>query len=150
MSDDKNIDFVARHYRKGSFSTDKGLKAIGFGAVGRWNRLKVAAAVAVIVVLSASAVLIYNRYVPSQTDLTSEESEVVQQSLSEAVRIIDFEDTPLPDVVDRIKDVYGVEIENLPVDADRYTLSLRYEGTADDLVETINDILGTEMIIIWP
>lgn len=36
---------------------------------------------------------------------------------------------------------------NIPDNADSFKLTLHYEGNADDLVETINDILGTEIAI---
>ena len=65
----------------------------------------------------------------------------------ETVRVVDFENAPLPVVVERIREVYGVEVSGLPQDADDYVLSLHYEGTPVDLVDTINDILGTEMTV---
>lgn len=63
------------------------------------------------------------------------------------VRVIDFENAPLPVVVDKISRTYDVEITGLPESPDDYKLSLHYEGTASDLVETINEILGTEMTV---
>ena len=52
-----------------------------------------------------------------------------------------------PVVVDRIREVYGVEVVNLPDNADNYRLSLHYEGNPMELVETINDILDINMTI---
>ena len=45
-----------------------------------------------------------------------------------------------------IEKVYGVKLGNVPDDDIR--LSLSYEGTAADLVDTINDLLGTEIEIV--
>ena len=59
--------------------------------------------------------------------------------------MIDFENATLPAVVAKIKEVYGVEVVNLPESADEYKLSLHYEGTAADLVDTINETLGTDI-----
>lgn len=67
-------------------------------------------------------------------------------TLSE-VKVIDFENTPLPEVVERIKEVYGVDVSGVPADAAGYRLSLHYQGEADDLISVINDILGTDMKI---
>ena len=67
---------------------------------------------------------------------------------AKVVRVIDFEEAPLTDVVEKIREVYGVEVVGLPANPGQYTLSLHYEGSAIDLVETINDILDTDMTVI--
>lgn len=75
----------------------------------------------------------------------------IQQSIpadpKEVVKVIDFENTPLPVVVDKIEEVYGVEVTGLPENAEEYRLSLHYEGNPVELVETINDILDIKMAI---
>ena len=58
-----------------------------------------------------------------------------------------FENSPLPVVYERNREVYGVEVDGLPENADDYVLSLHYEGTPVDLVDTINDLLSTEMTV---
>ena len=63
------------------------------------------------------------------------------------VRAIDFDDTPLPVVVARIREVYGVDVAGMPADAAKYRLTLHYEGNVADLVESINEILGTQMTV---
>lgn len=80
-----------------------------------------------------------------QAQSTKENIEAI--SPIQAVKIIDFECSSLPDVISEIKEVYGVEVVNLPENAEEYHLSLHYEGNAADLVATINDILGTQMIV---
>ncbi len=147
MSDEKNISFVAKYYRKGSFSVDKAWASLGVASPSKWRRLRAAAAVAAVVVISATAAVIYNQY-QHRADLpivvTDGDAATPQ---AEVVRVIDFEEAPLPKVVDKIKEVYGVEVINLPDDADSYKLSLKYEGTAEDLVLTINELLETNMMI---
>lgn len=146
MSDEKEIEFVAKHYRKGSFSVEKAWTSLGIVTTTKWRRFRAAAAVAAIVVISATAAVFYNQY--SQA---SGQAEVINEELTPApdkvVRVIDFEEASLPTVVDKIKDVYGVTVTNLPENAENYKLSLRYEGTAEDLVSTINEILETKMAI---
>lgn len=109
--------------------------------------MRVAATVAVVVVMSAAAALIiHNNYsVGSEQGTGTVEPTLPAQTPETIVRVIDFEETPLPVVIDKIKEVYGVEITGVPDNAADYTLSLRYEGSAVDLIATINDILDTEM-----
>ncbi len=70
-----------------------------------------------------------------------------QTSTLSQVKVIDFENTPLPLVVAGIEEAYGVEVGNLPDNSDELRLSLHYEGHAVDLVETINSILGTQLTV---
>ncbi len=151
MLEDKDISFVVKHYRRGSFATDKAWSSLEIVSRPKWHGMRAAAAVIVIVVLSATAAVVYNHFNNSVAPASQEASgSETMQSAAETVRVIDFEETPLTEVVDKINEIYKVEIVNLPADAADYKLSLRYEGTAEDLVETINDILGTDMIILWP
>lgn len=144
--DQEEIRYVARRYKPGRFNADKGWRRLGIAPSFRLRRLRVAAAVAGAVVLSATAAFVFHRY----NNVGVQEAAVpVQETVAPelVVRVIDFEDTPLPVVVGRINEVYGVEVMNMPEDAGEYTLSLHYEGNAADLVETINDILGTQMYV---
>ena len=61
------------------------------------------------------------------------------------VRAIDFENAPLPKVVERIREVYGVEVTGLPENPEEYVLSLHYEGNVNTLLESINEILDTKL-----
>jgi len=146
MENEGNIRFVARHYRKGRFDAESAWWRLGMVPVqGVWRRFRVAAAVGGAIFLTATAAVLYHAYHPVESP-----SEVVAptvESPSEIVEIVDFENAPLPIVIQRIREVYGVEVGNIPADADAYVLSLRYEGTAADLVDTINDILGTQMTV---
>lgn len=63
------------------------------------------------------------------------------------IKVIDFENAPLPDVVKKIESVYDVKVDGVPVSPEGYVLSLHYEGTPTDLISVINDILGTEMTV---
>ncbi|MDE5878043.1 MAG: hypothetical protein K2H47_11175 [Muribaculaceae bacterium] len=143
----KEIQYIARHYRKGLFATEPALRRIRPDNRPWWTPAKIAAASVVVVIMGATAaVLIHN----SSINNTPAPTEQVQPSVIPAkavVRIIDFEETPLTVVVTEIKDVYGVEVTNLPKNAADYKLSLHYEGSAADLVETINTILDIDMKI---
>lgn len=144
----KDIDFVASHYREHRFSADAGWRRLGIASASTWKRFRAAAAVAGIVVLSATAALIYRQY-----DIDGERQTEVQAPAVgrlTVVKTIDFENAPLAQVVEKIEAVYDVKVENLPDKPDDYRLSLHYEGTATDLVGTINDILGTDMTVVEP
>lgn len=143
--ENKNIDFIARHYRKGRFGADAGWRRLGILPVSRWKRYRVAAAVAATVILSATAAIIYHEY--QAADVRQQSIEAPAISPLAEVKVIDFENTSLTDVVKKIEEVYNVEVENLPEHVNGHELSLHYEGTPTDLIATINDILGTQMTV---
>ena len=142
--ENREIDFIAKRYEANRFDADKALTRMGFNREPWWRKYRVAAAVAVAVVLSASAALIYNW---DSTPKAPAEAEAVGNAAPAAklVKLIDFEEAPLTAVVEKIGEVYGVRVSGLPENPEAYRLSLHYEGTADDLVATINEILGTEL-----
>lgn len=144
--ENKDIDFVARHYRRGKFAVDAGWRRLGIGRVSVWRRFRVAAAVAAVLALSATAAIIYNEY---HKDETPPKTATVGKKMSPMaeVRVIDFENAPLPEVVRKIESVYGVKVKNLPELPEKYVLSLHYEGTPGDLIAVINEILGTKMTV---
>ena len=106
--DDKEIGFVARHYREGLFSVKDGWRRLGIGMSVRMRRYRVAAAVSAVVVLSASAAIIYHEYrsesVPQQTETVKRVNPMAE------VKVIDFENAPLPEVIGEIETVYGVRV----------------------------------------
>lgn len=145
---EKDIDFIARRYREGRFAIEPALRRIRPAVRRWWSPVRIAAAsIAVVVMGATAAILVRNAYhaeLPEPTEQAPARQEV---RTYRSVSVIDFEDTPLPVVVDRIRDVYGVEVVNLPENADSLMLSLHYEGSAPDLIETVNEILDIEMRI---
>lgn len=144
MEKEKNIEFVAKRYRRGAFNADTAWRKLGITPVLWWKRrLKTAAAIAAVVVLSTTAALLYRLNMADETSQSSTSAETV--NVMAEVRVIDFENTPLLEVVAEIETLYNVKVENLPADPERFELSLHYEGTPGDLIALINEILGTEM-----
>ncbi len=141
----EEISFIAKRYCSGKFSVDKGWKRLDISPVTIWNIRKIAAAVASIVVLSATATVIYHQFTRTEKHEVTIEEIATEAPTMESVKVIDFEDTPLPIVIEQIKEVYGVEVSNLPENADEYHLSLHFEGNAGNLIATINDILETQI-----
>ena len=141
----KEIDFIARRYRKGRFSTEAGWRRLDIAPVSPWRRYRVAAAVVAAVVMSATAAILYREY--QIDDVPQPAIQVNTVSPLAEVKAIDFENAPLPDVVKKIEQVYGVKVEGVPTSTKGYELSLHYEGTPTELISVINDILGTEMTV---
>lgn len=145
MDNNKEIEFIAKRYSRGSFNSKKAWKRLGIAHLSWWSRYGMVAAICGAVFLSATAALVYRHY---KTDVVPEPAVITANkpvAPTEVVRVIDFENTTLPVVISKIKEVYGVEVINLPENSEDYHLSLHYEGNAVDLVNTINEILDTEM-----
>lgn len=143
----KEVDFIARRYKKGKFSPDAGWRRLGIAPISAWRRYRVAAAVAAAVIVSATAAILYREYrmedIPQQTMPVK----TLTTSTLADVKAIDFENAPLPDVIEKIETVYNVKVNDVPASPEEYELSLHYEGTPTDLISVINDILGTEMTV---
>lgn len=97
---------------------------------------------AAMVILTATATMFYREY-----SIDNVQEEVDQASPLTVVKVIDFENAPLPEVVEKIESVYNVRVGQLLEAPEKYVLTLRYEGTPTDLVAIINDILGTQMTV---
>ncbi len=122
-----------------------GWRRLGIGGGMIWRRFRVAAAVAAIIVVSATAAVVYRQYHVADDVRDTVTAPVV--SPLEEVRVIDFDNASLEDVVNKIEATYGVEVSNLPADGEQYALSLHYQGNPAELIEVINEILGTEMTV---
>ena len=143
---DKEIDFVARYYKQGLFNTEKTLRKIRPTIRKVWSLPRIAVASCIIVVLGATAaLLIRNSY--SEKPVIENTINLPSVPLESISKVIDFDDAPLPVVIEQINLVYNVEIVNIPADADEYRLSIHYEGNVIDLLETINEILGINLEI---
>lgn len=144
--ENKEIKFIADRYKKGRFSTDKAWNSLGIRPFSIWRKYRVAAAVSAAVVLTASAAIIYKASTAPSISSGTEVTAPIEAD-KDVVKAIDFENTPLTVVVEKINETYNVKVTGLPESPEEYRLSLHYEGTASDLVETINEILGTELTV---
>lgn len=158
---------MARFWRPGAFDASAALRALGFdnpdsessaqlnaqlpptpvsASFGRRRRRAWVAAAASAAALIAAATF-YFAGRPETTEVPAPQPVVVQPTVpAEAVSArIEFTDASLTTVVKQIEKTYGVRITNVP-EGD-YRLTLSYEGTAADLVATINDILSIHLTI---
>lgn len=144
----KGVTFVTRHYREGAFSVKNGRQRLGIELPVRWTPLRIAAGIAAVIAIGATAAMVTVRYFGEGSVHPDPVAIPAAVSPRNIVRAIDFDDAALPAVLEEIRNVYGVEITNEPADAASYRLSLHYEGNADDLIATINDIFDIELIIV--
>lgn len=150
----ESIRFVASHYDSDAFSKMR-KKEMLTAITGHRSffpilsaRWRAAAAVAVVaLVASASVLLIQNLSdrpdTPAAIETVPAETTVTPASVESAV--IDYTDAPLKDVVADIERIYGVTVTGVPDYEIR--LTIHYEGDAEDVVETINELLGTKLKI---
>lgn len=141
----ESIDFVARHYRRRAFSANRAWRRIVNRNTHWWNT-RWAAAVAAVFALSATAATIVAYY--SSRSQQAAEISPVENVLTpdvDSIRKVDFTDMPLDSVAVRIERIYGVELIGLPDENPSVTVS--FEGNADDLVSLINESVGTNISI---
>lgn len=148
MKEDKKLNeslkFVVNNYDDESFSKSRAWKKL-MPPVAFWNVRRIAAASIIAVVVTASA-FIYHAAKYGDTPHTvpeKQETPVAPVRGKEFATRIEFKDAPLKDVVNKIEEVYQVKIKNIPESDVRLTLC--YEGTAEELIDVINEIAGTDL-----
>lgn len=100
------------------------------------------------VALSAAAIVI--TYQVMNTEKPVEPTAIPVQPVDRTDRAdeiihLEFTDAPLSEVVKGVEDAYGVTLTNVPVEDLHLTLS--YEGNACDFIDTVNELLGTDIKI---
>lgn len=151
MLDDKKFEeecrFVVAHFKEGAFRT----KELFESKVAFRNRRKIAirwvAASLIAVTLSATAIITYKIRSVVPDEVTTEQCIVDKADNSKAIEIIrlEFNDAKLSDVIKAVEEAYGVKLTNVP-DEEIY-LTLSYEGNAQDFIDTVNELLNTEIEI---
>lgn len=144
---DKDIDFVVSHFREDALSPESNWRRFRAIVGLRRRRASVAAAVAAIIVVSATAAVFTYKELSAPPIGTETPHELFVDDVAppDHTKLMVFEATGLSEVVVRIEEEYGVTIVNVPSNADDYVLTLRYEGTPEELIEAINEILGTHL-----
>lgn len=145
----ESLDFVCNHYCNDAFNLKQSARILNIPSyknirIRRW--LAAAASVAVILTVAAAYWVIPS----AKPDTHSEQPDV--SSLVEAnntetfpeTAMLEFENTPLSEIVSEIETTYGVTVTNQPTDTS-VRLTLSQSGTAAELIETINDLLSTKM-----
>lgn len=111
-----------------------------------FSRRNIAAACVATALIASASIGVYFYIHPNDSTGTSEIPAVeTTVTASKEVHRIEFNNVPLTTVVKEIEKTYNVKISSLP--KEQYRLTLSYEGTAEDLVATINELLGTNLEI---
>ena len=145
--DDKDIDFVARHYSDDACSIDSGWRKIKSTLGLRRRRYGIAAAVSAIIAVSATAAIICYEHARIESSATESVSVGSGKIHADETKVLAFDNTKLSEAVEIIESEYSVEIGNIPANADDYALTLRFEGTPTELIEAINEILGIKLTL---
>lgn len=147
---ESSLEFVVNHWSKDAFDARRDWRELGLVRLPWWRRHAAAAAICGVVLAACAALGTW--VIVSESENISEEQtqpaatpvEVSADPMTVSRRI-EFSDASLQEVADAVAKIYGVRLENLPSEAGRVTLS--YEGTAPDLVETLNFMLGSSIRI---
>lgn len=150
VSREDSLEFVVNHWSKDAFDARRDWRELGLVRLPWWRRHAAAAAIGGVVLAACAALGTW--VIVSESENISEVQtrpaatpiEISADPMTESRRI-EFTDASLQEVAEAVRKVYGVSLENLPADAGRVTLS--YEGTAPDLVETLNFMLGSSIRI---
>lgn len=145
--DEKDIDFIADHYSDDVFSPETGWRKFRSTLGLRRKRYGIAAAVAAIITVTATAAIISYENHRNEPDAVESVSDITSAQDIEETRVLAFDHTKLTDVVEIVETEYSVEIGNIPPNSDDYELTLRYEGTPSELIEAINEILGIQLTL---
>lgn len=161
-----SIKFVVRHYQPGAFQEASAWKhvseaigssrgnAYGQKPIGKRMRTlltshnKIAAVLLVCIVLTASATLLLTRHQAPAEDVPRDSDQIEATSRTPApINVLDLDKVPLTEVVEKIEELYTVKIDSLLETPEQYLLTLHFEGTAQELVNAINELYGLNLQI---
>lgn len=144
MSDDKHLEFVLRHYRKGGLDTQKALDNVKARAeqqlpkAGHRPMLRRWMAVAGALLCLAVFAAVFTRYAIRSDAPTPAPVAVDAQQQDTALLVpktFHFDNAPLPEVLQALTDYYGVRLQ-----ADRDDKRLTGDFDADSLATTLRMI----------
>lgn len=134
-----SFGFVIRHYRFGAFRP-----VLRFVPTTIWRTRRIVAAAMVAFVLTAGACTLW--FVSSDRRTENVVESIENHSQINEIKILEFNDAPLDVVIDAVEHNYGVRVSGYEPD-ENIRLTIRFEGTADELIEAINTIEGTHLSI---
>lgn len=142
---EENIQFVTRYYLDDTLLPGRGWRLFRASHGISAFRRNVAAAAVGLIVLTASAAVYFMQQdaTPSGEQAASTPSTTV--ILAEKTQKIEFRDATLNKVVAEIERIYDVRITGVPEQEIKVTIS--YEGTAADVVGTLNELFDLNLTI---
>ncbi len=149
---EESLQFVVSHYRHDAFNASRDWRALGLdrrpwllrhaAAVAMWGVALAACAAVAVWMLSPAPAPAPAAPVPAEKAIPA-----APASHNESRRI-EFTDASFSEVAQAVEKVYGVRLADLPDSSER--ISLCYEGSAADLVETLNSLFGCHLRIVAP
>ncbi len=112
----------------------------------RRNIAVAAVAIAVAAMAALTVYYIVSSKAPEEPAPAPVEIPVEVPAVSPVSKKIEFRDASLLQVVAEIERLYGVKIADIPQEEIRVSIS--YEGTAEDVVATLNDLFDTRLQIV--
>lgn len=143
---EEDIQFVTRYYRDDTLLPARGWRLFRASHGISFFRRNIAAAAVILIVLSASASFyFYTRNNAPSTEQPAVSVPSTTISLAETSQKIEFRNADLKKVVEEIERIYEVKITGVPEREIKVTIS--YEGTAAEVIETLNELFDTELSI---
>ncbi|MBD5356037.1 MAG: DUF4974 domain-containing protein [Bacteroides sp.] len=142
-----NIQFVARYYRDDMLLPDSGWEQFKATHSLLHSKRNIIAAAVGMAAIAATASLYflstfsYQEVTPTEETSTPRPTKTIPTS--ETNQKIEFHDASLKEVIIEIEKIYNVKITNVPKEEIKITIS--YEGTAVDVIETINELFDTDL-----
>lgn len=138
---ENSFRFVMSHYREGAFKP----RMIFYRSPLRTRRATAAAVAACVILVASACYFVFSNRsqepAMTQPSVSAPTPQAESPVFAESLRL-EFDNAPLPVVVAEIEAAYGVKIYGLPDDSDSIRLTLSFEGTADELIDAINQITG--------
>ncbi|MDE5876639.1 MAG: DUF4974 domain-containing protein [Muribaculaceae bacterium] len=165
---DSEVEFVARYWRQDAFEPQQAMERAGLikpvqkvgirlrrlinsGHSGQQRIWTAAASAGVVLIAAATGLYLGLRPSDPVVDTPKSVNETVEQVSTQQpqrmqVKRIEFEDASLAEVVTAIENTYGVKLGNVPTSSTQH-ITMSYSGTADDVVEAINEIFGLHITV---
>ena len=145
---DEDLQNVVRHFKYGTLLPQSGWQRFKLtNKITTHRRRNIAASIAAAVLAASASIYYYGNsenLKENQREIEILHEHTPEISVDKSEKIY-FKDASLKEVVNEIERIYGVTITNVPQEDKRITIS--YEGTASDVVETINDLMGINLTI---
>ena len=146
---EESLRFVTRHFEEDTLLPRTGWQqfSVSHHISSSLRRNVAAACIGAVVFAAAASIYYFNTRPDIPATVEKVNVQPTETAVAPEMRIerIEFHDAPLKDVVAEIERIYGVTIGNVPDKDMRLTIS--YEGTAQDVVETINDLLNLNLTV---
>lgn len=145
---EESIRFVTRHYQDDTLLPREGWQRFSVSHhISSLRRNVAAACIGAVVFAAAASIYYFNTRpdIPATVENMNVQPSETAGVPEQRIERIEFHNASLKEVVAEIERVYGVTIGNVP--SEEMSITISYEGTAQDVVETINDLLTLNLTV---